>query len=248
MLLFLISPHLSSETSKRLRNSVPYHIHRDRTTRTPGYEASLFGLFEKYSESECVDKRDKVYGLLALARPCCQTDTNVNYGNSHHEIGTSLLWHHIRYHSGSLNLDKNKTIRAVVRSLASHLHTNENLSPEVSNQDVRITFFRVPCQFLRNVSRDGYIYGVQYSKEILVEGVKLAVNGHHELTMITYNVGDKVPNESGKGHLFLHVEDRVRGYLDGFVEGLFYSFPQDGTAGQASLALLERPPLFRIVI
>lgn len=89
---------------------------RDTVASIPGGRVSRIWLQRKYrassvserphildisfnfSNTECQDRRDKVFGLLSLTRDCCRAAVPIDYGKSASEVCQMVLLHHFRSH------------------------------------------------------------------------------------------------------------------------------------------------------
>lgn len=72
----------------------------------------LIELVTKFKESLCVDPRDKMFGLIGLARLCCVDAVKTNYAGTTEQICISLILHHLSHH-----LDHESTSFDTVREL-----------------------------------------------------------------------------------------------------------------------------------
>ncbi|CAG8975323.1 hypothetical protein HYALB_00005653 [Hymenoscyphus albidus] len=61
--------------------------------------SSIVDLALSFSESECPDRRDKIFGLMSLANDCCKTHTHVDYSMTGLELCQSVLDHYANSHS-----------------------------------------------------------------------------------------------------------------------------------------------------
>lgn len=73
---------------------------RLRDDRRIGWQSSspLVDLCCKYGQSKCQDQRDKIFGLHALANPCCRSASPVDYTVDCTSLFESVLVHHIQAH------------------------------------------------------------------------------------------------------------------------------------------------------
>ena len=62
----------------------------------------VLDLFITFKDSLCQDPRDKIYGLLSLARDCCKREIVVDYSNTPFEVCRVALEHH-RCHQDTMN-------------------------------------------------------------------------------------------------------------------------------------------------
>jgi len=60
---------------------------------------SLILLLQRYRHLECADTRDRIFGLLSFAPPCCSTANSVDYTCSAFVLCNRLLEHHVQSHS-----------------------------------------------------------------------------------------------------------------------------------------------------
>jgi hypothetical protein len=104
---------LFSQKSLALRNSTPGRLIRERDKiksyllRGEELEDSfrpLLHLCLDYSGADCVEPRDKIFGLHSFASKCCRDAAPINYSLSLFQIATSLLAHHMSSHKSS-NMD-----------------------------------------------------------------------------------------------------------------------------------------------
>lgn len=117
---------------------------------------SLFEFFENFSQSECSDPRDKVYGLLSLVPPCCQEAVKVDYSRTAHEIGVLMMAHELKH------LDrKGRWGHSRLENMISHLGEHHLLDP-AAEEDLPISGFsfrteqatavKLWCSFLGAIS------------------------------------------------------------------------------------------------
>ncbi|CAG8961592.1 hypothetical protein HYFRA_00006126 [Hymenoscyphus fraxineus] len=58
----------------------------------------LLDLLFEFNESQCKDIRDRIFGLLSLARKCCRDSMPVDYSKSPFDVCQSAFRHHLQYH------------------------------------------------------------------------------------------------------------------------------------------------------
>ncbi|KAI9642823.1 hypothetical protein NHQ30_008556 [Ciborinia camelliae] len=88
----------------KVKDSIPCRLHRQRKeSRKFGEQAHpLLELLFTYSEAQCQDIRDKVFGLHSLAQDCCKREIPVDYGISILEICSGILHPHFCEHQSPL--------------------------------------------------------------------------------------------------------------------------------------------------
>lgn len=103
----------------KIKDSIPCRLHRQRKERQNHGEQAhpLLELLFTYSEAQCEDIRDKVFGLHSLAHDCCKQGIPVNYGISVLEICSSILNHHFSKHQAPLFYTARHTTAALHRLL-----------------------------------------------------------------------------------------------------------------------------------
>lgn len=69
-----------------------------RKARSSQFKEPLGALCRKYGSSICEDVKDKIFGLHAMAPPCCQEATVVDYGAPWLSIWQSVMVHHFLKH------------------------------------------------------------------------------------------------------------------------------------------------------
>lgn len=99
---FPISPVDGSQRSK-WNTKASYTLCIDRSIfrrkgPRPQFKEPLGSLCRKYGSSLCEDVKDKIFGLQAMASPCCQEATVVDYGAPWLSIWQSVIVHHFLKH------------------------------------------------------------------------------------------------------------------------------------------------------
>jgi hypothetical protein len=59
---------------------------------------SILQLCSLYGKASCEDQRDKIFGLLGIASPCCSAAIEVDYSSTLSEVAQAVLLHHIHGH------------------------------------------------------------------------------------------------------------------------------------------------------
>jgi hypothetical protein len=62
---------------------------------------SLVALVETHAQAQCVDRRDRVYGLHGLSPDCCRRNVPIGYFCTAYELVDKLLQHELIYHTMS---------------------------------------------------------------------------------------------------------------------------------------------------
>lgn len=103
----------------KIKDSIPCRLHRQRKERQNHGEQAhpLLELLFTYSEAQCEDIRDKVFGLHSLAHNCCKKEIPVDYGISILEICSSILNHHFSEHQSPIFYTARHTTAALHRLL-----------------------------------------------------------------------------------------------------------------------------------
>lgn len=60
---------------------------------------TLYELCKFHEDSECIDSRDKIFGLLGLSQSCCQEHVPADYRKHTFEVKEMLIRHHVRCHA-----------------------------------------------------------------------------------------------------------------------------------------------------
>jgi hypothetical protein len=84
------------EQFSRLLKSHPMSLCRNREIVQNGLPLDY--LCKEFSSSECTDRLDKIFGLLALARDCCRQAVPVDYSSSIAELYLRLIFHSHQRH------------------------------------------------------------------------------------------------------------------------------------------------------
>ncbi|TGO12189.1 hypothetical protein BTUL_0093g00380 [Botrytis tulipae] len=124
----------------KIKDSIPCRLHRQRKERqTHGEQAHpLLELLFTYSEAQCEDIRDKVFGLHSLAHDCCKREVPVDYGISVLEICSRVLNHHFSEHQSPLFYTARHTTAALHRLLKAP-KPDEYLQRKMLNSTAKAT-------------------------------------------------------------------------------------------------------------
>ncbi|KAK6600985.1 hypothetical protein H4I95_07967 [Botrytis cinerea] len=124
----------------KIKDSIPCRLHRQRKERqTYGEQAHpLLELLFTYSEAQCEDIRDKVFGLHSLAHDCCKREIPVDYGISILEICSRVLNHHFSEHQSPLFYTARHTTAALHRLLQAP-KPDEYLQRKMLNSTAKAT-------------------------------------------------------------------------------------------------------------
>ncbi|KAK6604740.1 hypothetical protein H4I96_05322 [Botrytis cinerea] len=124
----------------KIKDSIPCRLHRQRKERqTHGEQAHpLLELLFTYSEAQCEDIRDKVFGLHSLAHDCCKREIPVDYGISILEICSRVLNHHFSEHQSPLFYTARHTTAALHRLLQAP-KPDEYLQRKMLNSTAKAT-------------------------------------------------------------------------------------------------------------
>jgi len=103
------------EDIKKIRDSVPARIKRAREGNIDGTSSlaglpvlnapsslsppNLFRLCLEHGESDCMDQRDKIFGLHSFAANCCTEAVPVDYSLEVSELSRRLIQHQSLVHS-----------------------------------------------------------------------------------------------------------------------------------------------------
>jgi hypothetical protein len=87
-----------------LADSVPVKLCKQRKDRLMSSHSvhTLFELFCLHQHAACTLVQDKLFGLLAMSRECCQRAVNVNYSMSPSTLCRVFVEHHFKVHVGSI--------------------------------------------------------------------------------------------------------------------------------------------------
>jgi hypothetical protein len=89
-------------TSNVLEKVTSLRLIQQRLNLGDGFKRSqgntLFQLFSNYEDVECVDQRDKIFGLYSLAPDCCQEANTIGYSLTWQEVLKRLVCHQIHFH------------------------------------------------------------------------------------------------------------------------------------------------------
>jgi hypothetical protein len=80
---------------------------------------SVFQLCSIYGTAKCEDQRDKIFGLLGIASPCCSDAIQVDYSAPLSQIAEAVLRHHIYEHQDG---DQRGAPMALESSISFHRH------------------------------------------------------------------------------------------------------------------------------
>lgn len=86
-----------------ISRTMPFMLHEQSVIRgSPAYNktpaSTLAQMVERFRGSECVDRRDKVFGLLSLTRTCCRLAVPADYALTPLELCDCLINHEITQH------------------------------------------------------------------------------------------------------------------------------------------------------
>ncbi|CZR70285.1 uncharacterized protein PAC_20187 [Phialocephala subalpina] len=84
-------------------NSVAFRLCQERRHEMEALDRggrSVLELVKRYKDSNCVDVRDKIFGLHEFSLACCKTDVPVDYSCSAYLLCGRILDHHFTWHSG----------------------------------------------------------------------------------------------------------------------------------------------------
>jgi hypothetical protein len=103
--------HLKEGWSQSLKGSALAKLVRRRRltkemmrNKLGGFSYYLLHLCSDHGEAKCVDPRDKIFGMHALAEKCCTDAVPVDYSLSLFQISTRVLCHHALSHNNQLEL------------------------------------------------------------------------------------------------------------------------------------------------
>ena len=103
---------------------------------------TLFQLFSDYEDAECVDQRDKIFGLYSLAPNCCKVVNTIDYSLTWGAALERLIRHQIESHNSlpkhpePLEL-KVEHIRDFYSQASSFWYGSRTLQPEVRSVVLR---------------------------------------------------------------------------------------------------------------
>ncbi|KAK0129224.1 hypothetical protein ONS95_001159 [Cadophora gregata] len=103
----------SNKMVQDLSGTVPFKILQQRVARRAiSHELyTLFELVQMYKSAECVDVRDKVFGLIGLCSQCCRENVVVDYQRTPLDTCRMLLEHYLSRHSiHGLNLKNGSNV------------------------------------------------------------------------------------------------------------------------------------------
>ncbi|CAG8948652.1 hypothetical protein HYFRA_00001772, partial [Hymenoscyphus fraxineus] len=86
-------------TRKTPMKLIQQRVAQSLTTHGQNFTFSIVDLALSFSESECRDRRDKIFGLMSLANDCCKTHIHVDYSMTDLELCQSALDHYSKSHS-----------------------------------------------------------------------------------------------------------------------------------------------------
>jgi len=84
----------------RISESIAARLARQRRAHLANAAGSdlLYNLVISHKNAQCVDVRDKVFGLHSLTRDCCKIGTPVDYDIPPYTLCDQLLYHHFTHH------------------------------------------------------------------------------------------------------------------------------------------------------
>jgi len=84
----------------RISESIAARLARQRRAHLANSAGSdlLYNLVISHKDTQCVDVRDKVFGLHSLTRDCCKIGTPVDYDTPPYTFCGQLLHHHFTHH------------------------------------------------------------------------------------------------------------------------------------------------------
>lgn len=127
------------------KDSSAHRIYEQKRVRKGVVDAGdiLIDVFRRFIKAECVDLRDKAFGVLSLSRKCCQLAMPPEYSLSASDVCTAMIQHGFQHYSqrrfGSLSSE-------LVRSALT------TLKPEISVQ---------PPFLLKNGSENGILAKIE---------------------------------------------------------------------------------------
>lgn len=156
--------HLKEGWSRSLKGSaLAKLVRRRRSTKKMirnklgNFSYCLLHLCSDHGEAKCVDPRDKIFGLHALAQKCCTDAVPVDYSLSLFQISTAVLSHHGLSHNNPLELvsesrkfhdaiglspdhTSNETTKAPAAGLTLEKHYDQPLLSVCGNYSSHISF------------------------------------------------------------------------------------------------------------
>lgn len=96
---------------------------KETTIRAESLHLAL--LADTFGETKCFDKRDRVFGLLGLTGPCCQTAIVVDYEMSKENLFSSVFQHHVTCHHHTSESDIDLLHFGLQLSRALEIHVDE---------------------------------------------------------------------------------------------------------------------------
>lgn len=94
-----------AECLVNFNSTAPMRLYRERRRSQNGESSGaekalipLLQLVQQHGESECMDLRDRVFGLYSLAPQCCRDSTPVDYSTSRYHTCGKLVGHYFRQH------------------------------------------------------------------------------------------------------------------------------------------------------